>query len=131
MLIPNISGNPVPAPQATSGQAGSPAVAVSATQTGSAPVELPLTAVPPATAAEPPQPSSSQLQQVVNSINQALQQANTGVEFSIDSSSGKAVVQVVDTATGKTIKQIPSKEMIAIGESIGQFQKGSLLSQKA
>jgi flagellar protein FlaG len=38
---------------------------------------------------------------------------------------------VVDTKTGETIKQFPSKEMIAIGQSIDQFQKGLLLKQKA
>jgi len=58
-------------------------------------------------------------------------QANTGVEFSIDQDSNKTLVKVVDTKTGDTIKQFPSKEMIAISQSIDQFQKGLLLRQKA
>ena len=60
-----------------------------------------------------------------------MQQANTGVEFSIDKDSKRSLIKVVDTKTGETIKQFPSKEMIAISQSIDQFQKGLLLRQKA
>ena len=60
-----------------------------------------------------------------------MQQANTGVEFSIDTDTKRSLIKVVDTKTGETIKQFPSKEMIAISQSIDQFQKGLLLKQKA
>ena len=45
MLIQNATSNPVPAPAASYGNTGSPAIAVSTPATGSAPV-LPQTAVP-------------------------------------------------------------------------------------
>ncbi|WP_283745301.1 flagellar protein FlaG [Sideroxydans sp. CL21] len=145
MLIQNLSGNTVPTPPASYGNAGTPVVSVSAPTTGSATVELPQVAVPQATgtqsantqtssaqAAQPAsQPTNAQLQSALDKVNQAMLQANTGVEFSIDQSSDRTLIKVVDTKTGDTIKQFPSKEMIAISQSIDQFQKGLLLKQKA
>lgn len=145
MLIQNVTSNPVPAPAASYGNTGSPVVAVSAPATGSAPVVLPQTAVPPvgsqaanaqaantqAASAQAAQPTNAQIQSAVDKVNEAMLQANTGVEFSIDQSSNRTLVKVVDTKTGETIKQFPSKEMIAISQSIDQFQKGLLLRQKA
>ena len=145
MLIQNVTSNPVPAPAASYGNTGSPVVAVSAPATSSAPVVLPQTAVPPvgtqaanaqaantqAASAQAAQPTNAQIQSAVDKVNQAMLQANTGVEFSIDQSSNRTLVKVVDTKTGETIKQFPSKEMIAISQSIDQFQKGLLLRQKA
>jgi flagellar protein FlaG len=150
MLIQNLSGNTVPTPPASYGNAGTPAASVSAPNTGSATVELPQVAVPQATgtqgantqaagtqasstqaAQQASQPTNAQLQSAVEKVNQAMLQANTGVEFSIDQDSNKTLVKVVDTKTGDTIKQFPSKEMIAISQSIDQFQKGLLLRQKA
>jgi flagellar protein FlaG len=139
MLIQNVTGNSVPAPTANYGNTGSPVVAVSAPTTGSAPVQLPQTAIPPLagtqaaqpTNAQATPPTNAQLQSAVDKVNQAMQQANTGVEFSIDKDSKKPLIKVVDTKTGETIKQFPSEEMIAISQSIDQFQKGLLLRQKA
>jgi len=53
------------------------------------------------------------------------------LEFSIDPNSERVVVRMVDSATGDVIRQIPAKEILAIAESITQYQKGLLLSQSA
>ena len=131
MLIQNLTGNSVPAPTANYGNTGSPVVAVSVPQTGSVPAEPSQAAHAPVAGKPNAQPDNAQLQSAVDKINQAMLQANTSVEFSIDQDSNKTLVKVVDTKTGETIKQFPSKEMIAISQSIDQFQKGLLLKQKA
>ena len=78
------------------------------------------------------EPSSIQLQNAVGAINRVLQVSNHDLEFSIDPTTKEPVVQVVDTATGDVIRQIPSKETLAIASSIDQFlQRGVLLRQKA
>jgi flagellar protein FlaG len=77
------------------------------------------------------QPSTQQLKTAVDDINQAMQQSNQNLEFSIDTTNNKPIVKVVDTQTGQLILQIPSKVAIAIAQSIGQQQQGMLLSQKA
>lgn len=139
MLIQNVTNNPAPAPVASHGNAGSPVVSVSTPPTGSAPVELQQPAAQHVAGTQPAQPAdahaaqptNAQIQSAVDKANQAMQQANTGVEFSIDKDSKRSLIKVVDTKTGETIKQFPSKEMIAISQSIDQFQKGLLLRQKA
>ena len=138
MLIQNVTNNPAPAPVASHGNDGSPVVAVSTPPTGSAKVESQQPAAQPVAdtqaahpAAQAAPPTNAQIQSAVDKANQAMQQANTGVEFSIDTDTKRSLIKVVDTKTGETIKQIPSKEMIAISQSIDQFQKGLLLKQKA
>ena len=98
---------------------------------------------PPRVAAPPiqatlPQPSSEQLKVAVDSINQAMQQSNQSLEFSVDSDTKKPIVKMVDTKTGELIRQYPSEAVLAIAQSIDQFlqqqqhfQHGLLLNQKA
>jgi flagellar protein FlaG len=136
MLIQNVASSP--APVASHGNTGLPVVAVSV-PTGSANVESQQAVAPPVAStqavqpadAHAAQPTNAQIQSAVDKANLAMQQANTGVEFSIDKDTKRSLIKVVDTKTGETIKQIPSKEMIAISQSIDQFQKGLLLKQKA
>jgi flagellar protein FlaG len=77
------------------------------------------------------EPSPQQLRQAVDSINRAVRQSSSNLEFSIDPGTKRPVVKVVDIETGDVIRQIPSKEILAIAESIGQYQKGLLLRQEA
>ena len=129
MLIQNVSGNPVPAPAASNGSSGTPVSAVPTPPVGNAGLTqngaLPVVGTPAA------QPSNTQLQSALDKINQTMLQTNTGVEFSIDSNSKATLIKVVDTQTGQMIKQIPSKEVIAVSEAIGQYQQGLLVKQKA
>jgi flagellar protein FlaG len=75
-------------------------------------------------------PTPQQLQQVVDNINSKLSDT-TALQFSVDEGSGRTVVKVTDKDTGETIRQIPSEAVLALAESIGEFQKGMLLQQKA
>jgi len=116
MLIPNVS---------------------SALQT-SQPVRLPSDGAPRpvdvAVQAPPQQPSDQQLKAAVSHINQAMQKANMSMELSVDSSTKKPVVKMMDAETGELIRQFPSEEVLAIASSIDQFlefQQGLLLKTKA
>jgi flagellar protein FlaG len=129
MLIQNVTGNSSPAPFASNGNAGSPVIAAS--PVADVPAVAPQYAAPPVPGTQTVQPTGSQLQSAVDKLNQAMQQTNTGVQFSIDQNTKSTLVKVVDTQTGETIKQIPSKEVIAVSEAIGQFQQGLLVKQKA
>ena len=91
-------------------------------------VELPQAA---ATAAVDPQAASEKLKKVVEDINRAMQQSNRNLEFSVDASTKHVVVKMTDTETGEVIRQFPSEEALAISRSIGEFQQGMLLKQKA
>lgn len=78
------------------------------------------------------QPSSQQLQNAVDGINQAMRQSNQNLEFSVDPGTKKPIVKMVDTQTGELIRQFPSEETLAIARSIDQFlqRQGLLLNQK-
>jgi flagellar protein FlaG len=84
----------------------------------------------PAPAAAP-EPSPQQVRQAVEGINRAVKPSNSNLEFTFDASTRKLVVRMVDADSGEVIRQIPSKVVLAIAESIGEYQKGLLLSQKA
>jgi flagellar protein FlaG len=78
------------------------------------------------------EPSLQQLQSAVGAINRVMQASGQNLEFSVDPGTKKAVVQMVDSQSGEVIRQIPSKEALAIAQSIDEFlQRGLLLRQKA
>ena len=128
MLTPNIS-NTTQAPQPTNlantslASNGESGVVVSAPA-----VELPQIATQQVSG---PQPSSAQLQSAIDHINQMLTQDNKGVEFSVDSSTKKSIVKVVDSTTGDLIRQFPSEEGLSLTRAIDRIQNGLLITQKA
>ena len=77
------------------------------------------------------QASAAELKNAVDGINRTFKQSNRNLEFSVDADTSKSVVKVVDTETGDTIRQFPSKEALAIFSAIDQIQQGLLLKQKA
>lgn len=75
-------------------------------------------------------PSLEQVQQATKQVQQFVQAQNSNLTFSVDQGSGKTVVKLMDSETGKVIRQIPSEEMIAMSEAMDKMQ-GLLLKQKA
>ena len=76
-------------------------------------------------------PSAEKLKEVVDNINRALKLANRNIEFSVDESTSKQVVRLVDSDTGDLIRQFPTDEMLSISRAIDQVRQGLLLRQKA
>ena len=79
----------------------------------------------------PRQPSTEELKNIVLAINQALQQSNQNLEFSVDTDTAQTVIRMVDTSTGDLIRQFPSEAALAISRGIEEFQQGTLLTQEA
>jgi uncharacterized FlaG/YvyC family protein len=77
-------------------------------------------------------PSLDQVQKAVDDINNTLKaDPNTSaVQFAIDPSSKKIVVQMIDTQNGKVISQYPSEEIIQMGLALGK-KIGQLINQQA
>jgi len=84
----------------------------------------------PPPAQQKAEPTPQQLQQALQTINRKLS-SSTSLEFSYHEGTKQTVVKVTDKETGDVIRQIPSEAALAIAESIGEFQKGMLLQQKA
>lgn len=127
MLIQNIS-SAASAPGFTS---DSGPVPVAAPHTQAAPVELPQVAVKAVTEQQAAPPTDAQLKSAVDSINRAMRQSNSNVEFSIDKDTNQTVIKVVESQTGKLIRQFPSEEILAVSRMIADAQRGALVKQKA
>jgi flagellar protein FlaG len=79
-------------------------------------------------------PSMEQLSEAVKNINKALETRSQGVEFSLDSDTEKVLVKVVDQATGKVLRQMPSEEALQIAKALDEAMdklQGVLIKQKA
>lgn len=74
--------------------------------------------------------SQHTLDMIAKDLQQSLSKANTGLQFSVDNSTGKTVVKVVHEQSGEIIRQIPSEEMLSIARNIGKMQ-GLLFEKKA
>jgi flagellar protein FlaG len=140
MLIQSATSNLVSAaPPSSHDHVGASAVVVSALNTGATafehlqPTVNTQTAHPSDThlSSDAQLPSDAQLKSALEKLNQAMRQNNTNLEFSIDKDSKQMLIKVVDSSTGETIRQFPSKEAIVISEAIDQFQTGLLIRQKA
>jgi flagellar protein FlaG len=79
----------------------------------------------PAEAADP-----ARIRQAAETLNRQLEASAQNLRFSLDESTGKLIVRVVDTATGDVIRQVPSEELLAINRSLDRLQ-GLLLDQQA
>lgn len=90
--------------------------------------DAPAQAAPAASAAPPADPQT--LQKALKVAADALREISTDLEFSMDPSTGKTVVRVIDSGTGQVIRQFPSEEMLAIARAIDRF-KGFLLREQA
>lgn len=108
-------------PQAASPQGSPPAA------TGSDAANKALQATPQQT-----EPSREQVQQAVEEMKKRSMESPTSskLQFSIDDTTGRTVVRVTDGATGETIRQIPSEEILAIARALDRMQ-GLLLRQQA
>ena len=74
------------------------------------------------------------LSDAVDKLNNKVQNLNRNLEFSLDKGSGELLVKVVDSSTREVIRQIPSKEALAMAENIDKYMQehsGALLQTKA
>jgi flagellar protein FlaG len=70
------------------------------------------------------------LKTFLDKINQQLADSNRSIRFNYDKSVNQLTVQVVDSATGEVVRQIPSRAMIAHEVAMRQYI-GLLLNRKA
>lgn len=74
--------------------------------------------------------SAEALTQALKDIEAAVQAKANNLQFSVDDSTGKTVVRVIDGSSGSTIRQIPSEEALAIARDIERM-RGLLLRDSA
>lgn len=71
-----------------------------------------------------------QVRQAAEAIAKTIQSLSRNLEFSVDETSGRPIVKVIDKETRELIRQIPSEEVLAIAKALDKFQ-GLLIQQQA
>ncbi len=72
-------------------------------------------------APEEPLPQEVSLEEMVKSVEETAGAFSTSLSFTIDESSGRPVIIVSDRETGKTIRQIPPKEMLRLTKTMNEI----------
>jgi flagellar protein FlaG len=82
-------------------------------------------------AAKAAEPSAAEVKAAAAKVSNAMSlRSPDAMEFATDKDTGKSVVRIVDTKTGKLIQQIPSEQVLEMAKSIDKMQ-GLLLDHKA
>lgn len=76
------------------------------------------------------QVSQEDLTQAVDDINKSVQFLANGLVFSIDESSKRQVVTMVDSHTNEVIRQFPTEQALQLAKVLDQVL-GKLLNEKA
>ena len=62
------------------------------------------------------------LAKAVSKLNELVAPALQTVQFTMDEEADRVIVQVVDTATDKVLRQIPNEEVLAFSKTLGRLQ---------
>lgn len=72
---------------------------------------------------------NAELNRSIEAINRFLKPISGDIQFSTDEDNGKTVVKIVDTQSGTVLRQIPTKEALAIAKELDKLQ-GLLVRDK-
>jgi flagellar protein FlaG len=70
---------------------------------------------------KPGQENKQQISSAVSEINNFFQMAQRSLSFSLDESSGKMVMQIIDTETQEMIRQIPSEDVLKLAKHLDEL----------
>jgi len=79
---------------------------------------------------EPATVVRAQVEMAAQKIQSFANSLGKGINFVVDSSSGKAVIRVTDPSTNETIRQIPPEESLRIAQVV-DYLASLLVSQRA
>lgn len=71
---------------------------------------------------EAQQVQPAETEQAISEVGEFLQTLNRHLSFSVDDTSDRTIVSVVDQSSGDVIRQIPSEEILRIAEKIKDLQ---------
>lgn len=95
--------------------------------------EVPATKAPEQTQELPgnlPTVDPKLLQQAVHDLTQGAQNLQRSLQFSIDESSGRTVIKVIDKLTQEVVRQIPEAEVLELAARL-EKSTGRLLQDEA
>ena len=69
--------------------------------------------------------SKSEIREAVSQVNNFVQSVQRDLSFSMDEGSGKTIIKVIDSDSGKLVRQIPSEEVLALTSLLKESGSGS------
>jgi flagellar protein FlaG len=85
----------------------------------------------PAAQSAKPLPSDEQVKKITDELQRRVNAVTSELEFTLDQTTGRLIVKVMDSRTKEVIMQIPSDQMLELGKDLDRFQQGLLLNRKA
>lgn len=85
---------------------------------------------PPEPAGQLPPLDPKMLEKAIKDLRQGVQNMQRSLQFSIDESSGRTVIKVVDKNTQEVIRQIPEEQVLELAARLDK-NAGVLLKDKA
>jgi flagellar protein FlaG len=76
------------------------------------------------------QPKEADVQKAVQNLTEYVQNLRRDLKFSVDKDSGRTIIKVTDSETGKLIRQIPPDEVLAIARQLAEYS-GMLIKDQA
>ncbi len=124
---------PTSAPAAVSGTTGVRSGAESVARQG-APASAPAPAAAPKPAATPSDAKSAdqhaaELEAARKAVNEALKKSGRELAFEFDDASGRLIARLIDTKTKEVLRQMPSKETLAIAKALAAEKSSGVLLQ--
>jgi uncharacterized FlaG/YvyC family protein len=77
-----------------------------------------------------PPERAADLDQVLQTLGGAVQEANIALNFSRDEETGVIVVKLIDQTSGETVQQIPAEALLHLSAALGKLQ-GQLFDRRA
>ena len=74
-------------------------------------------------------PSAEEIKQDLDAINKQLKSVNSSIQFTVDGKTNDIVVKIVDSDTGKVIRQIPPEDVLSIREHLKEMS-GLIVEKK-
>jgi len=74
--------------------------------------------------------SDDEIQRATEDLEQRVKTLAPELQFSIDQTSGRAIIKFTDRATNEVVRQFPSEEALALTRAMDQFQRGLIFNRK-
>jgi flagellar protein FlaG len=75
-------------------------------------------------------PSAAELQKAVDTLNKFVKPTAHSINFSVDTSTGKTVIKVMDTENNTVLQQFPSADALSMARALDKLQ-GVLVKETA
>jgi len=80
--------------------------------------------------AEAVAPTREAVQEAAKRIEEFVQSVGRSLSFTVDSSTGRSILRVVDPQSGEVVRQLPPEEVLRVARAV-EFMQGVLINQRA